>query len=422
MAAPDGVLSLGNHWRSLLRAELVLPALLVFLLSVPVFARLIGGSQGSVFSDYPAHLNNVVELAEGGHAPPHPLFHYCVVVFSFGDNRLVICGIAAMVLALALAGRAYLTALFLTARNPLNLGWIIVACLALALVMPLPNWWSFPADFLPWESAMYKSSMPTPGWWSIPSVYRGQLAANVWHNPTGLFAMPFCVLAFVLGLRALQSPSNGRMAGVALAMVLTLLAKPNYVLAFAPCFGMAAAVCWVQAIRTGRLSAGEVVGQAALAFGPVLFVLWQQYRHAYGDAQAGASGVRIAPFAAWNAVARNIPVTVVLGLAFPLTVAALYRRDVVNDRPLALAWCVMLVALLEFALLIETGPRADHGNFGWGAIAANQVLFIACCEFLLRQPVSNARNAAFIVLFFHVLSGSLCLARCLFVPPLANAF
>jgi hypothetical protein len=408
--------------RLLARPELLLPALLVFLLFVPIFSRLVGGvDPRSYLSDYPAHLRQTGELAERGIAPPHPLFHYCVVLLSSGNlNEMM--GITAVTLALALGFRAYLTALLLTSRNSPSLIQIIGVCLVLALVMPLPNWWNIPAKVLPFESSAFNASMPNPGWWWLPAVYRGQLAPNVWHNPTGIFAMPFCLLLFILGLRALQSERTGSMVAVGAVMFLAVLAKPNYVMAFAPCFAVAAVINRMQAIRAGRLSIQDTLGQALVAFGPALFVLWRQYRHTYGGDGPDASGVAFAPFVVWSGLTRYIPVSIMLGIAFPLTVVALYWREVRQDSVLVFAWSVMIVAILQFALLIETGERADHGNFGWAAILANQILFIACCDFLLRQPASNARSAAFLVLALHVVSGSLCLARCLFVPSLANSF
>jgi hypothetical protein len=415
------------QFRRLWRRELVVPAVAVFVLALPVFSRLISGADPtSTISDHSAHLNYTRKLIRNGEAPPHPLFHYMVALLALNDRDSLahLQYVAAFVLALALAVRAYLTAMLLSAEKTATLRQVVGLCLALALVMPLPNWWSSPPKIAPLESAFFQLDMPAPIWWDLPSVRWGQLSPNIWHNPTGIFAMPFCLLVFLAGLAALERPSLTTMALAGAAMVLSLLAKPNYVLAFGPCFAIAAFAVWNRAIDAGRLSFGAVLGQALLALGPATLVLVRQFQSTFGEHPGEIAGVRIAALAGWSVLMKPqyIPYAILLSIAFPLTVAILYWRDVFRDRTTALAWAVFAVSVVQFLLLAETGKRAEHGNFGWGAVLANQVLFVACCDFLLRQPPSNSRNVAFIVFGFHLLSGCICLARCLFVPSMANAF
>jgi hypothetical protein len=113
---------------------------------------------------------------------------------------------------------------------------------------------------------------------------------------------------------------------------------------------------------------------------------------------------------------------VLLGVVFPLVVTAFYPRQAVRDPGVALAWAVVAVAVAQYALLSETGGRAFHGNFGWGVVLADQVLFVACCGLVLRQPVGVLRDLAFLVLGLHAASGGLCLVRCLWSPDQASTF
>jgi hypothetical protein len=416
---------LGEHWRRLARGELLIPALLLFLLSQPLFARLVSAPDPGVpLSDHLYHVGLAAQLARENIAPRHPLFHYCVILLSFGDNPKVMFGIASIVLALALAARAYLTAVLFTQGNTPSLVAICGLCLVLALVMPLPNWWVNPLSLVPRESAIFRTDMPSPGWWQLPSVYWGQVSPNVWHNPTGIMAMPFCLLLFLGGYRALETLRPAMLVAAGGVMVLTTLAKPIYVLAFAPCFGIAALAGYVRSLRAGQLTIRDVIQGLAAAFGPVAVVLLIQYRRTFGEGRLEEIRVVFAPLAAWSQLTpvQYIPFAILLGIVFPLAVATLYRREVFRDGKLMLAWAVFAVAIAQYALLAETGPRAEHNHFGWGAILADQVLFVTCCDFLLRQPASNSRHAAFVVLGLHVLSGIIYLARCLFVPSLANVF
>jgi hypothetical protein len=419
--AGGGRKTFADRLQPFLRAELILPALILFVLSVPLFCRLVAAPDPtSPFSDHMAHLRIVRRLAASGDYPPHPFYHLCVIVLSAGNNGWAMAGMAALVLAWATGARAYLSALLFTSRNAPSLPVLVALCFGLALAMPLPNWWDPRYKMMPMGAARYFNEMPSPGWWDFPAVFRGQVSPNVWHNPTGIFAMPFALLAFLLGLRALEPPRLSAAALAGGAMVLSLLAKPNYVLAFAPCFAVALAVVLARATRAGRLGVPSALGQAAAAFGPAAAVLALQYLSVYRNGPSEDGGVIFAPFLAWSAVSPDILASVLLGIAFPLAVAVFYFRGVVRDPKLLLAWSVLGVAILQYALLAESGERLNHNNFGWGPVLANQVLFVVCCDFLLRRPSSAYRYVAFGVLGLQVLSGCVCLTRCLLVPSMAD--
>jgi hypothetical protein len=84
--------------------------LILFFVGLPVYARLLGASDpASLYTDHETHLKFTLRMAERGEFPPHPLYHYCLLLLSFGFNPGAIHGVAAALLALALGGRAYLS-------------------------------------------------------------------------------------------------------------------------------------------------------------------------------------------------------------------------------------------------------------------------------------------------------------------------
>jgi hypothetical protein len=383
------------------RYEALLVALLVFFLTLPVLSRLCAADLFSPYTDFRPHYGLTERLAEFGEVPPHPLFHLCLLALALGHNPLVYPGVTAALLALALAGRAYLSALLFSAHGLTSFARLAGLCLALVLVMPAPNWWRF------------------------PGVYVGMVSPNVWHNPTGVFAMPFALLLFLLGVRALDAPGFRAAAAVGGAMVLSLLAKPNYVLAFAPCFAVALLVAAGRAVRERRLTAAAALGQAGVIFVPALAVLGYQFGKAFGQGSPGEGRVSFDPLAAWSLVTPNVtyvPASILLGIAFPLAVTALYGRQALRDRPVVLAWAVLAVAVAQYTVLFEAGGRAQHGNFAWGMVLAAHVLFVACCDLLIRQPPGVARRIAFGVLGVHVFSGFLYLSHSLADPARASLY
>jgi hypothetical protein len=194
------------------------------------------------------------------------------------------------------------------------------------------------------------------------------------------------------------------------------LAKPNYLLAFLPCFGPALWFRLVQQARAGGANLGAVLAGSLLAFGPIVAVLAAQFGSTYARASESDSGIVVLPLKVWSQYSPNIPASILLGIAFPLTVSACYPRAVLRDRGVLLAWAVLGVAVLQFALLAESGPRLFVGNFGWGAHAADSVLFLACCGLLLRQRRDPRYWVSASVFALHVGAGVFYLGRFLSDP------
>src|SRR5262249_24344447 len=210
-----------------------------------------------------------------------------------------------------------------------------------ALAMPLPNWWPPPATR--WnETKSFSPDRAPPAWWDLPAVSSGQVSPNVWHTPTGVFAMPFALLLFLAGLYALEVPRLSSMALVGAATVPSLLAKPNYVLVFAPCFAVAALVVYARAIRAGRLTVPAAAVQRGAARWARPPVLWCPTPGApCAGKPPGKARVLSPPLPPWSTLPPNPPASVLLGIASPLAVAACYPRQVLRDWRVLLAWSVL---------------------------------------------------------------------------------
>jgi hypothetical protein len=366
--------------RVLLRAA-CLPAIVVGAFSFLAFLRF------APFGDFPKHSWIAYQLARTGDYPAHPLYHLCLIALSAGQPFPANTQ-AAVLLALATGACAGLSAAYVAKRSQLSALQLTLLCIALAVVMPLPNWWKFPA------------------------IYYGQVSPNVWHNPTTIFSLPFALAAFLLGLRALERFSIGVSAGLGAVLVASLLAKPNYFLAFAPVLAIALNRASEKQSPEGRIGLPGQLVRFGLVFGPSTLVLALQAL----KLDAGRGAVTIKPFYEWSQASPNIPVSILVGIAFPLCVLICYWRQLVGERALLLAWVTLGVAILEFALIAENITLPSSGNFGWGMITANRILFIATTEFLLRQPRTKWWWLNWSVLGLHVIWGAVYLARAIESP------
>jgi hypothetical protein len=392
---PEPARSPGQRIDPWLTSKCLVPALIVFALSLPVCARLVFVDHGpsDETTDHKLHIGLALDILRNGTVPPHPLFHALLLALIGGDNEAAAPGMTAVILAAALGVLAYLTAGTLALSRSLSWAMLTFLCLCLTVAMPLPNWWDW------------------------PNVCRGQVAANAWYNPTGIFAMPFALGLFLIGMRVLDGNGSGPYAATAVVMLLSLLAKPNYVLAFVPCFAVMLATILFRAVRDGRLSAGAAFWKGSLVFAPSSALLGWQYVTLYGGADPAGGRLLYVPLEVWKHFTKDhVAPAIYLGIAFPAAVTLLYPLQANGDRGLALAWSVTAIGIIQFALFAESGNRIAHANLSWGMMLAAHVLFVVCCAFLLRQKGLVRKCLAFAVFGLHVASGSMCLFRSLLEP------
>ena len=226
-----------------MRARLVATAV-IFFVSMPVFCHRV------LYEDHLFHIDYAQKLSRREITVPHPLFHLTLLALMGGDPGghppVVSLGIVACMMSTGLAARAWLTLLYI--NRPLSPVFATLLCLALAVALPFPNWWS-------------------------GHPYNGSVTPNAWHSPTGLFAMPFCLALFLLANRLLERPDPRMALVVGLVAGLGLMAKPNYFMAFAPCFGL---LLLLTLFRTGGRIAPKLL-IVTLAFTLPACVLTAQY-------------------------------------------------------------------------------------------------------------------------------------------------
>jgi hypothetical protein len=327
-------------------------------------------------NDFMQHAAFARSLCQGAGMPPHFLF------------ELVVCGIAAPLgggrafelVAVAVAAMAVVAKVVLTYRRIREAGGVgtaFLAALGLLFAMPIFNWWKF------------------------PKVYLGQISPNVWHNPTAIAVLPLAMLLFSAASKMTIMDRPRRLAGAGALTLLTGLTKPNYLLALLPCWLallVDRAACSFRSGHTGwRRPAIVVAAVMAPAAG---LLAWQAWR-----LEAGGGGVEIAPLAVWRLYSPNIPASILLSLAFPLAVLVLHWKIARRQAPLALAWLVLFVAVLQMALLAERGLRWPHANFFWGSYAANYLLFLESAVLLAAAPRSTRTTLAWGLLAAHAAAG-----------------
>lgn len=324
---------------------------------------------GLVYSDVPLH----IELALGHN--DYGLSSLLIQLFYLGGE-----GFAQRALALSL-----------TANN--FIGLFTVAMLIRFLLPRLSRWEAFLAAEL--------ASLCGP--WLIPGyqmgIYIGAHNGNLYHNMTVLFSRTLIPVSFVCFFRCWEARHSliprKDWWGFALSFLIVTAFKPNFAFAFLPV--MAALLLWDFIKYRGKYFKNEfILGCAVLPAG--FICIWQYlvlFNNSFGQSATEmleeldenfvdtSSGIALRFL--WGAELVGVLVMYLRSLLLPVYTLALQAPREQEKRRVGLLLAVELVALLEATVLIETGYRANHGNFDWGGLALYPAVFALAIGLLIRM-------------------------------------
>jgi hypothetical protein len=350
-----------------------------------------------VLTDLHLHIQYVVMIHRGVLGPPANFLYYLIIYAGalFRDDWVWLLWAAAWTLTASVAAKYALTYAILSGRwgaepspaaehPPREASPLLASGFAYTLLI---------AFSLPTAAAF-------DGRW-----YLGQMPPNVWHNSTTIFLMPFAVALFWVSYRNIREPTLRSDLVIAALCIINVLAKPSFYFALAPIYPL----MLITQHGLGRKLWLHVwpVAVGAVCVGIQYYLLYNlQIGNTFGD----DSQIVIRPFEVWSLHSRNIPVSIVASILFPLTYFTLFFRKAWRDLLLRYAALLFLLSLTIMALVSETGTRQRHGNFFWQAYVCNYLLFVSVALRLLQQLSVNARPdtrslVLLVVLGLHAISG-----------------
>jgi hypothetical protein len=373
------------------RLMVLAAVLLILLLTAPIsYQRIYGGG----WSDFPEHVHYAKLILAGqladlpSHVPSHPVYHLLLVGLHLLTFRRV--GMFALAFLLQVLIQ------FLSAG-------IIYAWLG-GTDRAGGEW----KRFLLVVALLYAAPLMLFAFWD-GLFYLGYIGLATYHNPTIHLLRPVALLSFLVSIRIFSHPRNSSrfVAASAGLLILSALVKPNYLLCLLPALVLLAVLRWWKKLPVDwrLLSFGYLV--------PGVLILLLQYGVTYLYPAGEPGAVLFSPLTAVRTYSGYLPWKFMLSILFPLVVLATNFRRALRYNPLLLAWLGFLASLPQMYLLAETGVRALHGNFLWGAQIMSFILFVASAVFLWReqpQPApssGNTRNRiAWLALGLHVIAGA----------------
>lgn len=219
----------------------------------------------------------------------------------------------------------------------------------------------------------------------IYSRYRGVFSPNPYHNATYMAARPFSIVVFFLFARLLKVYEekfvwkDSVLFGIFL--FLATVAKPSFTFVFVPAAGL---IMLYRLIR-GKFSKFGNAVKLGLCFVPTFCALLYQFFGVFGPTPEGESGIGFGIARAWSYHCDNIPLAMVLGLAFPLAVLVLNWKELKRNGYYRLSWQLMAVSLVEVLVLYEKGFRESHMNFCWGYMCGMFFVFFSSVLLLFEK-------------------------------------
>jgi hypothetical protein len=218
------------------------------------------------------------------------------------------------------------------------------------------------------------------------NLYLGYIPIHAYHNPTIVALKPFALVLFMLVVRVFDGkPVTHPRRFIAFALVVTvmsILAKPSYMLALLPALIIFSLVAyWRRWPVKWRLLIGGIVLPALSLLGIQALLF------------ASNSHIIIAPFAVMDAWAERINplanrvllLKFLLSILFPLLVYLFYFKTAFRKMYLNLAWLTFgFGALINYGLA-EAEPRLADGNFTWTGQITLFILFVASAIFFVEQ-------------------------------------
>ncbi|MBQ7047410.1 MAG: hypothetical protein IJN86_00510 [Clostridia bacterium] len=220
-----------------------------------------------------------------------------------------------------------------------------------------------------------------------PKFYSGQLVTQPYHNITFYGMRLFALIAMMCLYKVFDNYLNkikpAYWIAIALSLALSTSVKPSFFYGFALTLLIFLIIDFFKSIfkkefKLGTL--GHIILMGVVVF-PSLYIMAKQVIHLFGPkevarAASQSSGIAIAwgkPFlkaGIFTNVAR-----LVCGMTFPTLVAFNNRKKL--NRFEKFSYLMFFVQILVFAMLTETGKRANHGNFYWGVYSAGFFAFLA---------------------------------------------
>jgi hypothetical protein len=190
--------------------------------------------------------------------------------------------------------------------------------------------------------------------------------------------MPFALLLFTTSCEQLERPATKRILAITLLVVINILIKPSFFFSFCVVFP-------VFLLKQYSFKKSFWLNLVPVVVG--LILVWVEYFLLFVD--DSGSGLTIGFFNVWVRYTKNIPLSFLGSVFFPLIYTIFYWKDLKKDLLYQYSVALFFVAILLFSLVTQKEQGKFHGNFGWQYIITNYLLYMVIVTRLLWKTIRD---------------------------------
>lgn len=344
-------------------------------------------------TDMEYHIARIMPIIRGEYYCPHSMLHYMVYwihsVFEWLGSDMMLHDVMI---------------------------WVQIVCFLLILELThqvmkfyLKDKYSYFTLLIIATTLMFVISIYTPGFYKL--LYYGKYSPNTWHNPTTFLIKPIAICCFMgmyLYIKEYELTKN-KLFLIVLSALFTLgiWAKPSFAITYYP-----ALFLFVVIYHTKEY---KLYLKIFLILLPSLILLAFQYINTYYAALDNTSDLKdniILTFFGFTRLwTKHVFISLLLAIAFPLSVIILDFKNAVKNRLLIFTWLFTLIGYLQVSFLAEK-IKFKEGAFVSGYNYSLFFLFIFSMIHFLNFAKENTKekeqlkSAVILAIYcMHLLSG-----------------
>lgn len=205
--------------------------------------------------------------------------------------------------------------------------------------------------------------------------YLGYLTpSTIYIIPTQvLLKLPSLALFLLSPVFFIQNKSAKILWTIALLVILSGLAKPNWLLVMLPALGI---ISFIKLLKKQDINWLALIVLLIASF----IVLGWQYYFKFFDLTTPTYRSQIiltAPFEVMNHYSDFVFIKIILSILFPLYITLFFWKSVKDDFLFSYGWLLFLIGLIFTGFVGESEPWKFAGNFAWCGLIACFMLFVS---------------------------------------------
>lgn len=317
-----------------------------------LFYRQCIGNEDYYFSDMKAYVLEAQGL-DSGFSFPYPIFFKLSALLMFFTSPYVAVAVATTLLnsAAVITGKYYLDKIVERSQIAGKWGFFLSTIMTYALFF---------------MSMQY--SPKGHGFFGFDYIYRflGIYSPTPWHNATYLAVRPFTIITFFVFCKILQEYEkkinwkDNILFGIML--LISTLTKPSFTFILVP----AAGLVMLFRLMKSKFKNWQAFFKLGIFFIPTFLVLLYQFFGVFDNTTGEDTGIGIILGGSWQHYSLNIPLSVIMGMMFPIVVLFFNWKQLKDNREYRFSWQIWAVGFITFLFFYEKGFREVHANFCWG--------------------------------------------------------